>query len=132
MSAGVKPLSRSFGNRTSTPPTCIAAREHGGRARVGKSRKRFKTGARSDAGTTVRHSMAGNDRKLVILQDRDMHLMRELAVMRVIDREQAKVVAGFGSTTRANARRQRIQRFARAAVAVKSLPPISSRSTSSR
>src|SRR5665213_336542 len=104
MSAGVKPLSRSFGNRTSTPPTCIAAREHGGRARVGKSRKRFKTGARSDAGTTVRHSMAGNDRKLVILQDRDMHLMRELAVMRVIDREQAKVVAGFGSTTRANAR----------------------------
>ena len=48
--------------------------------------------------------MAGNDRKLVILQDRDMHLMRELAVMRVIDREQAKVVAGFGSTTRANAR----------------------------
>jgi len=76
--------------------------------------------------------MAGNDRKLVILQDRDMHLMRELAVMRVIDREQAKVVAGFGSTTRANARRQRIQRFARAAVAVKSLPPISSRSTSSR
>ncbi len=48
--------------------------------------------------------MAGNNRKLVILQDRDVHLFRELAVMRVIDREQAKVVAGFGSTTRANAR----------------------------
>jgi hypothetical protein len=48
--------------------------------------------------------MAGTDRKLVILQDRDMHLLRELAVMRVIDREQAKIVAGFGSTTRANAR----------------------------
>ncbi|HEV2199734.1 MAG TPA: replication-relaxation family protein [Bryobacteraceae bacterium] len=48
--------------------------------------------------------MAGNDRKLVILQDRDMHLLRELAVMRVIDREQAKVVAGFHSTTRVNAR----------------------------
>ncbi len=48
--------------------------------------------------------MTGNDRKGIILQDRDRHLLRELAVMRVIDREQAKVVAGFGSTTRANAR----------------------------
>jgi len=48
--------------------------------------------------------MAGNNRKLVILQDRDIHLLRELAVMRVIDRKQAEIVAGFGSTTRANAR----------------------------
>jgi len=48
--------------------------------------------------------MGGNERKVVILQDRDLRLLRELAVMRVIDREQAKVVAGFGSTTRANAR----------------------------
>lgn len=48
--------------------------------------------------------MTGNDRKLVIPQARDLHLMRELAVMRVVDREQAKLVAGFGSTTRANAR----------------------------
>ena len=40
----------------------------------------------------------------MILQDRDRHLLRELAVMRVIDREQAKRVAGFGSTTRANYR----------------------------
>jgi len=47
--------------------------------------------------------MTGNDRN-IILQDRDQHLLRELAVMRVIDREQAKQVAGFGSTTRANAR----------------------------
>jgi Replication-relaxation len=48
--------------------------------------------------------MAGNSRKLVILQNRDVHLLREVAVMRVIDREQAKIVAGFRSTTRANAR----------------------------
>ena len=47
--------------------------------------------------------MTGNSR-VVILQDRDRHLLRELAVLRVIDREQAKMVAGFGSTTRANAR----------------------------
>lgn len=40
----------------------------------------------------------------LILQWRDLHLVRELAVMRVMDREQAKIVAGFGSTSRANAR----------------------------
>lgn len=48
--------------------------------------------------------MGGNSRKLVILQERDVHLLRELAGMRVVDREQAKLVAGFGSTTRVNAR----------------------------
>jgi hypothetical protein len=47
--------------------------------------------------------MAGNDRGIIV-QDRDRHLLRELAVMRVIDREMAKRVAGFGSTTRANSR----------------------------
>jgi hypothetical protein len=40
----------------------------------------------------------------MIVQERDRHVLRELAVMRVIDREQAKCVAGFGSTTRANTR----------------------------
>jgi hypothetical protein len=47
--------------------------------------------------------MTGNNQG-IILQDRDRHLLRELAVMRVIDREQAKCVAGFRSTTRANSR----------------------------
>jgi len=47
--------------------------------------------------------MHGNNARM-ILQDRDRHLLKELAVMRVIDRELAKCVAGFGSTTRANAR----------------------------
>jgi hypothetical protein len=46
--------------------------------------------------------MGGNDR--IILQERDLHLLRELAVMRVVDREQAKIVTGFGSTSRANVR----------------------------
>jgi len=40
----------------------------------------------------------------IIVQDRDRHLLRELAVLRVVDRELVKLVAGFGSTTRANAR----------------------------
>ena len=48
--------------------------------------------------------MTGNNRVNFILQDRDRKLLNELGLLRVIDREQAKVVAGFGSTTRANAR----------------------------
>lgn len=48
--------------------------------------------------------MTGNNHKGIVLQDRDRHLLKELAVMRVIDREQTKCVAGFGSTTRANNR----------------------------
>ncbi|HET9285295.1 MAG TPA: replication-relaxation family protein [Candidatus Angelobacter sp.] len=47
--------------------------------------------------------MIGNNRKLV-LQPRDRRLLEELATMRVVDREQAKIVAGFSSTTRANTR----------------------------
>jgi hypothetical protein len=39
-----------------------------------------------------------------IIQERDRHLLRELAVMRVIDREQAKVLGGFGSGSRTNRR----------------------------
>jgi len=48
--------------------------------------------------------MSGNREKVVALQRRDQRLLSELSVMRIVDREQAKVVAGFASTTRANAR----------------------------
>jgi hypothetical protein len=48
--------------------------------------------------------MNGNEHHGMVIQERDRHLLRELAVMRVIDREQVKKVAAFGSTTRANAR----------------------------
>jgi len=40
----------------------------------------------------------------MILQPRDLHLLRELSVMRVTDRDQARIVAGFGSLTRINTR----------------------------
>jgi hypothetical protein len=46
--------------------------------------------------------MAGN--KGMVIQERDLRLLRELGVMRVVDREQAAIVAGFASTTRVNAR----------------------------
>ncbi len=52
--------------------------------------------------------MAGNDR--MILQERDRLFLRELAQMRVIDREQAEVVAGFGSVSRANRRLAKLVR----------------------
>jgi hypothetical protein len=52
--------------------------------------------------------MAGNNRRGIVIQERDRELLRELAVMRVIDREQAKCVAGFVSTRRANSRLLRL------------------------
>src|SRR5229473_7449941 len=48
--------------------------------------------------------MTMNERAGMVIQERDQRLLRELAVMRVIDREQAKRVARFGSTTRVNRR----------------------------
>jgi len=48
--------------------------------------------------------MTGNRRVGLIVQDRDRLLLRELGTMRVIDREQARVVAGFNSVRRANDR----------------------------
>lgn len=40
----------------------------------------------------------------LVIQERDRQLLKELAAMRLIDREQTKVIAGFSSTTRANTR----------------------------
>lgn len=48
--------------------------------------------------------MNGNKQRGLVIQPRDERLLCEVGVMRVIDREQAKVVAGFGSTTRVNTR----------------------------
>lgn len=46
--------------------------------------------------------MPGTD--AMILQPRDREFLRELSVMRIADREQVKLVAGFGSTARVNRR----------------------------
>jgi hypothetical protein len=40
----------------------------------------------------------------MVLQDRDRRFLEELAVMRIVNRDQAKAAAGFGSVTRVNAR----------------------------
>jgi hypothetical protein len=48
--------------------------------------------------------MTGSKRRVIVLQKRDRHLLSELAIMRIIDREMTKVVAGFGTTTQVNIR----------------------------
>lgn len=48
--------------------------------------------------------MGGNRKLDIVLQSRDRQLLEELKVLRLIDREQAKLFGGFTSTTRANAR----------------------------
>lgn len=48
--------------------------------------------------------MHGIKTRIVLLQPRDRRLLTELQVMRVVDRELAKTVCGFRSTTRANTR----------------------------
>jgi len=48
--------------------------------------------------------MTGNRRLGMVVQNRDCHLLSELGVMRIIDRETARAVAGFRSTRRTNAR----------------------------
>jgi hypothetical protein len=49
--------------------------------------------------------MTGNRGRGLVLQERDRHLLRELgSVLRIVDRDQAKTVAGFGSDSRVNRR----------------------------
>jgi hypothetical protein len=48
--------------------------------------------------------MSGNKGRGFVVQERDRQLLSELGTMRILDREAAKVVAGFGSTRRANDR----------------------------
>ncbi len=49
--------------------------------------------------------MTGDEGKGMVLQERDRHWLRELGnVLRVADRDQAMIVAGFGSISRTNRR----------------------------
>src|SRR5438067_12188682 len=51
-----------------------------------------------------RCSVAGNRKRGIVLQRRDLHLLSEVGVMRIIDREMVKMIAGFKSTTSVNIR----------------------------
>lgn len=48
----------------------------------------------------------------MILQPRDREFLKELALMRIVDREQAKIAGRFGSTTRVNTRLLKLTRAA--------------------
>jgi hypothetical protein len=48
--------------------------------------------------------MTGSEHAGIVLQDRDRRLLSEIAVMRVVDRETATLVVGFGVARRANFR----------------------------
>ena len=48
--------------------------------------------------------MTGNRGNRIVIQERDRHLLRELATLRIVDRDQAKTVARFGSDSRVNRR----------------------------
>ena len=54
--------------------------------------------------------MPGNSKTPIVLTSRDRLLLKELAIARVIDREIAKEIAGFASTTRANSRLLKLYR----------------------
>lgn len=55
-------------------------------------------------GTDAMKTQSANRRRGLVVQARDFTVLHELATMRVADREQVKIAAGFNSTTRANAR----------------------------
>lgn len=48
--------------------------------------------------------MTGNKKEAVVLQPRDCRVLSALVTLRILDREQAKIVGGFSSVSRANAR----------------------------
>ena len=52
--------------------------------------------------------MPGTRRSGFVLQARERHLLRELEIMRIVDRAQAKIVVGFGSDSRANRRLRKL------------------------
>lgn len=55
--------------------------------------------------------MSGNKgRASLVIQERDRRVLSETAIMRIVDRELAKLAAGFRSTTRANTRLLKLTR----------------------
>src|ERR1700694_1725575 len=85
-------------------PTCTIAAARGGPGGAATSKPRSGSAISRPAAAPRRYSMTGNRRRGVVLQNRDRHLLAELGVMRIIDREMTKLVAGFGSTTQVSLR----------------------------
>src|SRR5258708_34280618 len=84
--------------------TFITAAVRGGPDGAEISKERSGSVIRRQTVLPRRCSMSGNRSAGIILQERDRRLLAELDVMRIMDRESAKVAVGFKSTTRANTR----------------------------
>jgi hypothetical protein len=52
--------------------------------------------------------VTGTNRDGFVLQERERHFLRELEIMRIVDRVQAKIIVGFGSDSRANRRLRKL------------------------
>src|SRR5579871_596279 len=87
-----------------TIPICTTAAGQNGPDAAPRLKPRSGSATNKPAVAARRCSMAGNKRAGLVVQERDRHLLAELGVMRILDRESAKLVAGFRSTRRANAR----------------------------
>src|SRR5258706_9583544 len=84
-----------------TPTSTTAAARDGGDA-VRKSNPKSDSGTSRPIAGARRCSMTGSKRRGIVLQDRDRHLLSEIAVMRIIDHEGARVIGNFGALRRAS------------------------------
>src|SRR5579872_734471 len=111
MNVSEKPSCRLCSSHRLTTQNCITAAECGGRIGERTLRRKFGRAANKVDSGLMRCSMAGNRSKTsLIVQERDRRLLAEIATMRIIDRELAKVAVGFRSTTRANTRLLKLTR----------------------
>src|ERR1035437_10563787 len=85
-------------------PTCTTAVGRAGPGAASTSKPKSASASCRPTAEPRRCSMTGSKRTGLVVQERDRQLLSELAVMRIIDREMTKQVAGFSSTRRANAR----------------------------
>src|SRR5438874_2355265 len=95
---------RMWRNQMPTSPTSTAGAETDGPGAEPKSKPRSGSVTSRPIEAPGRRSMTGTSKLGFVLQDRDRHLLSELAILRVVDREMVRTIAGFGSIRRANAR----------------------------
>src|SRR5690348_4945741 len=86
------------------PEICYSEASAGGLGDAPKLKQPSGSAINQCALPPMRYSMTGNRRVGLIVQERDRHLLRELGTMRVVDREQAQIVAQFHSVRRVNDR----------------------------
>src|SRR5260221_190136 len=111
MNAGTRLLYPLLRNRAPTTRTYITAAVLAGHAVEWTLRPRFVPAIGRPRRIPTRCSMSGNRGKTrLVIPDRDRRLLSEIGIMRIIDRDLARKVAGFGSLTRVNTRLLKLTR----------------------